>query len=362
MNSEKLIYASTESSPDMLYFAKMNIPDAIFAFTHKGKKCALASPLEFGRMKKESDFDEIYPLKGFSEADELAKIFSKLKIRKVEVPAAFPSLMLVRLENLGLEIEVCEGEFFEKRRIKSEFEAGEISKANKAASEAFARVAEILKGAKIDGGILVYQGRKLTSEFLKFEIDKTCFLNGAIASQTIAASGAQACDPHCQGHGEISANSLIVCDIFPRLKTTGYFGDMTRTFLKGKPSDAQIGLVKSVKQAQDLAMPMIRAGARADSIHSAVCKHFEKLGYKTELKGGAWRGFFHSTGHGIGLEVHESPRLGRAKNILCAGEVVTVEPGLYSPEIGACRIEDNVFVEKDGCRKLSNFNYDWIIA
>lgn len=361
MNSEKLIYASSESSPDMLYFAKMNLPDAIFAFTHKGKKCAIASPLEMGRIKKESNFDEVYAPKSPDEAKSAMQIFSTLGIKKVEVAKDFPSGMFLQLYGLGLDISVAEGEFFPQRAIKSEFETKEISIANNAASKAFERVAQILRESKIVDGILHYNSRELTSEFLRFEIEKTCFLNGAIASHTIASSGTSACDPHCEGYGKIAANSLIVCDIFPHLKSSGYFGDMTRTFLKGKPSDAQIKLVQTVKNAQNLALKKIAANVAANSVHNAVCDYFESLNYHTEIKNGAWVGFFHSTGHGLGLEVHESPRLGRAKNLLKAGEVVTVEPGLYYPEIGACRIEDNVVVQKDSCKMLSNFNYDWII-
>lgn len=360
MIMEKLIYANTEKSPDMLYFAKMNIPDAVFAFTHKGKKYAICSPLEIGRAQKESDFDGIYPSNG-NDFDTLLEIFSNLKISEAEVPNSFPTGIFLKLKKAGLKIKVSGGDFFPERRIKSEAEISEIKKANDAASASFERVWQIFRESSIENGFLKWNGKFLTSEILKFEIELQCLKMGAESKNTIAACADQACDPHCEGYGKIRANELCVFDIFPRLKSSGYFGDMTRTFLKGEPNSAQIKLVESVKKAQENVISEIKAGKRADLIHKNVSSFFEKNGYKTDFDGNGWRGFFHSTGHGIGLEVHEEPRLGLAKNTLKSGEVVTVEPGLYYKGIGGCRIEDNVLVLQNGCQKLSNFHYDWVV-
>ena len=357
---EKLIYANTETSADMLYFAKMNIPDAVFAFTHRGKKCAVLSPLEIGRARKESDFDKIYAANG-NTFGALSEIFADLGIREVEVPRDFPAAMFLKLRKAGLKISVCEGDFFPERRKKSEREKAEIKKANNAASAAFERVFEIFKESKIEKKFLKWGGKFLTSEILKFEIESACLSLGADSKYTIAACGNQACDPHCGGFGKISANELCVFDIFPRLKSTGYYGDMTRTFLKGEPSGAQARLVETVQKAQKKAMAKIRAGAKACAVHAEAEKFFVERGYATEFDGNSWSGFFHSTGHGIGLEVHEEPRLGKSKNILKEGEVATVEPGLYYKGLGGCRIEDNVFIKKGGFELLSNFRYDWAI-
>ena len=361
MNEEKLIYASTEKSADMLYFAKMNIPDPFFAFTHGGKKCALMSPLEFGRAAKQSDFDTLYPSGPRSDAEELAKLLRKLGVGGVEVPSSFPVSEYLALKGLGVRISVCGGEFFPQRRVKDEREIAEIKKANAAAAASYARVVQILREAEENGGALLWRSKPLTSETLKYEIELACLAMGASSEHTIAAGGDQACDPHNEGSGPIRARELLVVDIFPRMKSSGYFGDMTRTFIKGRPTDAQARIVSTVRKAQLDAISRIRAGAIGASVHSAVAGFFEREGFGTEFEGGAWRGFFHSTGHGIGLEVHEEPRLGRQKNALAENEVVTVEPGLYYPGVGACRIEDNVRVLKDGCEILSDFNYDWII-
>lgn len=357
---EKLIYANTENSPDMLYFAKMNIPDAIFAFTYKGKKYAICSPLEIGRAQKESDFDGIYPSNG-NDFNSLIEIFSKLKILEVEVPKSFPVNVFLKLKNAGLKIKVADADFFPERRIKRDAEISEIKKANDAASASFARVYQIFKESSVEKNFLKWKGKFLTSEILKFEIELQCLKMGAESKNTIASCADQACDPHCEGYGKIKSNSLCVFDIFPRLKSSGYFGDMTRTFLKGEPNQAQIKLVECVQNAQKLAISEIKSNKRADKIHQNVSKFFDKNGFKTDFDGKNWKGFFHSTGHGIGLEVHEEPRLGLAKNILKKGEVVTVEPALYYKGIGACRIEDNVLVTQNGCQMLSNFHYDWVI-
>lgn len=361
MKSEKLIYANSETSSDMLYFAKMNIPDAIYAFTFKGKKVAILSPLEIGRAQKESDFDEILPASSNNQTQDLIDTLRSLKIKSVEVPKNFPALELVKLQDANFDIIINEGDFFAERRFKTDSEIEEIKKANFAASKSFARVRQILKESKIEKGFLKWKNKFLTSEILKFEIELTCLKFGAESKFTIAACGDQACDPHCEGYGKVKANQLMIFDIFPRMKKSGYFGDMTRTFIKGTPSDAQLKLVNTVKKAQDIAFSKIKSGVLGSDVHASVRQYFEKNGYKTENVNGKWRGFFHSTGHGIGLDVHEEPRLSLAKNILKENEVVTVEPALYYEGLGACRIEDNCQVLKNSYAKLSDFDYDWII-
>ena len=175
------------------------------------------------------------------------------------------------------------------------------------------------------------------------------------------AGGLQASDPHQIGHGPLKANELIIVDIFPQIKKSGYYGDMTRTFLKGRASDIQKNLVCAVKEAQKKAISKIKANVDAHTIHAEVTSYFNRKGYKTERKMGddAFIGFIHSTGHGLGLDVHENPRVSTAKNKIKINHVITIEPGLYYPDIGSCRIEDVFAVRRDGSEKLSKFNYQW---
>jgi Xaa-Pro aminopeptidase len=182
-----------------------------------------------------------------------------------------------------------------------------------------------------------------------------------MARNTIVAGGRQACDPHEVGYGPLRPNELIIIDVFPRMQKTGYHGDMTRTFLKGKANPAQRSLVKAVRDAQTAAMDSVKAGVKGDAVHAAANAVFEAEGFVTERRKSGFVGFIHSTGHGLGLEVHEAPRVSKDAPKLKAGHVITIEPGLYYPEIGGCRIEDVVRVTKDGYEKLSNMHYRWEI-
>jgi len=353
---ELLLYSNSQNNPDMLYFSDISIPDAFFAFTHNSKRCAIISMLEIGRAKKDSSFDKI-----FDQKLSPIELFKKLKIKKFLVPSNFPALALENLRRDGLDIKICESEIFPERECKSEKEVKEIILANKAASNSFARVEEILHQSKINKDKLLWQNKFLTSEILRQEIEITCIKSGAIASDTIVACGNQACDPHCVGYGKISSNQTIIVDIFPKIAKSSYYGDMTRTFLKGKASDAQINLYNTVKKAHDSALKKARANIAANSLYENVCKIFEKSNYKTSFKNGQWQGFFHGLGHGIGLAVHEEPRVSRAKNILKENSVITIEPGLYYVGLGACRIEDNVLLKRDKAILLSDYNYNFVI-
>jgi Xaa-Pro aminopeptidase len=189
-----------------------------------------------------------------------------------------------------------------------------------------------------------------------------CLEAGAISTNTIIAAGDQGCDPHERGSGPIRANELIIVDIFPRVIATGYFGDMTRTFLRGRASEAQRTLVAAVRSAQSAALKTIRAGVNGREVHGQVVEIFTARGFQTKHTPRGSVGFFHGTGHGLGLEVHEPPRMNASFDYrLKRGSVVTVEPGLYYPGIGGCRIEDVVQVTATGVKLLSSYHYDWEI-
>jgi hypothetical protein len=157
-------------------------------------------------------------------------------------------------------------------------------------------------------------------------------------------------------YGPLRANELIIIDIFPRSQKTGYFGDITRTVVRGRASEAARKLYDTVYQGQKIAFRKIRANAPTGDAHRAVQDFFEQQGYKTRRHHGRMEGFFHGTGHGLGLEIHESPRVGATSTgILKPGHVVTVEPGLYYPEIGGVRLEDVALVTNNGARNLTRF-------
>ena len=174
--------------------------------------------------------------------------------------------------------------------------------------------------------------------------------------ELIVAGGKQGCDPHERGYGPLRAHEPIILDIFPRSMTTGYFGDITRTVVRGRASEAIRKLYDTVLQGQTFAFKSMREGVATVDVHKAVQEFFEKQGYKTGKKGGRMQGFFHGTGHGLGLEIHEPPRMGvNSTGKLQAGEVVTVEPGLYYPQIGGVRMEDVALITKGAPRNLTRF-------
>jgi len=149
--------------------------------------------------------------------------------------------------------------------------------------------------------------------------------------------------------------------VFPRVNSTGYHGDMTRTFLKGRASDAQRALVAAVREAQLAALNKIRAGVNGQVAHQSVCAVFALRGYETKHTDKGSVGFFHGTGHGLGLAVHEPPRVSTVDYRLKKCSVVTVEPGLYYPGLGGCRIEDVVQVTSTRPKMLSDCHYNWEI-
>src|SRR5439155_12734857 len=159
-------------------------------------------------------------------------------------------------------------------------------------------------------GRLVYHNNPLTSEKVQAIIDTAIVQAGGLPSNTIVAGGRQACDPHERGFGLLKANEPIILDVFPRSQKTGYFGDITRTVVKGRASDALRKMYYTVERGQEIAFDHTRNKVPGKQVHKTVADFFAKEGYKTGKINGRMQGFFHGTGHGLGLEIHESPRMG----------------------------------------------------
>ena len=363
----------------MLYFSNFRASDPYLAFTVGRKKIGLAVPMEYARMEKESSFDEVLLL---SEIREGAAHRFKLKkgivpddrhvvshlaalygIEEFRVGSRFPAGLAFELQDAGLNITVeGTGDLLPERECKSAAEVEALRKANRASAAGLAAVTKVLAESKIRGGMVVHNGTALTSERLREIIGNATMAEGAVALDTVAASGDQACDCHNAGSGPIRAGELIVVDIFPRRIEDGYWGDMTRTYLKGKASDAQRRLVRTVKRGHEIGIGLIRPGVTGGKVQEAVEKFFAKEGYRTIKNSREPEGFFHALGHGVGLEVHEGPSIRPgAKQRLRKGMVVTVEPGLYYRGLGGVRIEDMVHVVSGGSELLSSSPYEWEI-
>ena len=368
-----LLYADTERSPDALYFGRVGVPDPFISFGLRGKKYAVVSALEFGRVKKTSDFDvvlpleaqlkrarELWPNRRTGAAEVIYLLAKDFKQSLFTVPEDFPAGIYEKLLELGLDLQVADGALFPSREIKTPAEVAAIREGNRLSALGLATAEKILRSSKISGRKLLYRGQLVTSELLKFAIEVAILEAGGVSSTTIVAGGDQACDPHERGSGPIRPHELIIIDIFPRVTATGYHGDMTRTFLRGHATDAQRALVAAVRAAQLAALKCIRSGANGRNVHSKCVEVFTARGFLTKHSARGSVGFFHGTGHGLGLAVHELPRVsGTLDYILKNSSVVTVEPGLYYPGLGGCRIEDVVLVTAAEPKMLSRYSYDW---
>ena len=366
-----LLYADTARSADMLYFGRFSVPDPFIAFGVGGKKIAVLNALEFGRAQKSSGFDTVLPLEPWLDkarardpkagaAEVIALLAKHYKLRAFDVAADFPLALADKLRALGLKLTPVPA-LFPEREIKTPAEAAAIREGNRCSALGIGAAEAVLRRSKIKAGKLVLDGKPLTSERLKIAIETACLEAGALSVDTIAAGGDQGCDPHERGHGPLRANELIVVDVFPRVSKTGYHGDMTRTFLKGRASEKQHDLVNAVRTAQLAALDTVRAGVNGRHVHQQCLNVFERHGFETKRTPKGSVGFFHGTGHGLGLDVHETPRVSSVDYILRKGSVVTVEPGLYYPGLGGCRIEDVVQVTDGKPKMLSSFHYDWEI-
>src|SRR5213083_1384546 len=362
----RLIVAASATDPDMLYATKFWAPDPFIFLERNGKRTLVLSDLEIDRGRKQADADEFVM---FSELERevqgkskkappyekvLAHFLKKRGVRSAVVPANFPLGYAEELAANKIRVHATNGLFWPEREAKSEKEIEMMGQALRITEKGLKRAIEVLKAARLSSGKrLRWNGKTLTSEMLRAEVDSAILHAGGIPNGTIVAGGDQACDPHERGFGALYADSLIILDVFPRDAKTGYFGDMTRTVVRGRASEAQRKLWETVKAGQALALKNIEAGVDGMTIHKAIQQFFASRGLPTEIRKGRRVGFFHGTGHGLGLEIHEHPRL--QKVVLKERQVVTVEPGLYYPGVGGARQEDVVLVSKTGCRILSRF-------
>ena len=362
----RLIVAASDHDPDMLYATRFFVPDPFIFLERNGKRTIVLSDLEIDRARKEARADEFVSLsrlerevqgtqkKAPAYEEIIAHFLKKRGVRSVIVPANFPLGYANELARQRIRVRPISGLFWPARESKTEAELVQMRRALAITESGLARAMEVLKASKIGPGKkLTWGGRTLTSEILRAEIDSAILRAGGLPANTIVAGGDQACDPHERGFGPLKANSLIILDVFPRDGKSGYFGDMTRTVVRGRASEAQRQLWEAVKAGQALALKKMKPGIDGLKLHNEVKQLFTDRGYPTEVRGGRQVGFFHGTGHGLGLEIHEIPRF--QKTIFKPGQVLTVEPGLYYPGIGGARLEDVVVLTRTGTRMLSRF-------
>jgi Xaa-Pro aminopeptidase len=362
----RLIVAASDHDPDMLYATKFFVPDPFIFLEQNGKGTIVLSDLEIDRARKQAKADEIVSFSRIErevQANQkkappfervMTHFLRKRGVRSVVVPANFPLGYATELETQKIRVRSTNGLFWPEREAKSEDELRQMRRALAITEKGLGRGMEVLAASNPGPGRkLSWSGRTLTSEILRAEIDSAVLRAGGLPANTIVAGGDQACDPHERGFGPLKANSLIILDIFPRDAGSGYYGDMTRTVVRGRASEEQRRLWETVREGQELALKKMRPGVDGLKLHTEVKQLFTNRGYPTEVRDGRQVGFFHGTGHGLGLEIHEFPRF--QKTVFKPGQVLTVEPGLYYPGVGGARLEDVVVLTKNGTRMLSRF-------
>ncbi|WP_018294905.1 M24 family metallopeptidase [Mariprofundus ferrooxydans] len=368
MTHAHLIIADSEHDADMLYASGMFVPDPFIAIALDGEWHGLFSPLEVDRAAKVSRFAGVHldtPWRNAAEIREwpglagcAAAFLASHNTRSISVPASFPLRYADQLRSWGFEVTASAGAFFPERAVKTATEIKYLAQAERLTRQSMQRGEQYLGRCSIGNDNILRDpetGKKVTSDDVRRAIETFLIGKGAMPAHTIVACGRQSSDPHNTGSGYIRAHELIIIDIFPRVLTTGYWGDMTRTYVKGKATPAQKKMYNTVREGQDIGLSMMAAGVDSVQIHTAITAHFDTQGFKTGMVRGKQGGFFHGTGHGVGLEIHEGPRVSTRGEILKAGHVVTCEPGLYYAHIGGVRLEDMVVIRDGGCDNLTRY-------
>ncbi len=358
-----LIDASQEES-DQLYLSDFTGPDP-FLTLYDGQTHLLVSGLEYGRAQTDSraetvdryaDYDYDY---GGSEQkhDIHAEFIQSRGVNSVAMPRRAPVGTADALRERGVEVIVDESEIIgDIREVKTDVEVANVEAAQRANEAAMAAAEDLLSRANVEGGQLHYDGETLTSERVKQEIEFTLLEHGCALDETIVACGSQAADPHDRGSGPLAGGEPIIIDIFPRDKTSKYHADMTRTFVAGDPEERLQNWHTLTQTALDNALTQVEPGTTGKEVHAAACDVYENAGVPTLREDPETEtGFIHSTGHGVGLDVHEGPSLSPRGGPLESGHIITVEPGLYDPAVGGVRIEDIILVTDDGYRNLTDY-------
>ncbi len=362
-----LIVDSPENCADLRHASGFWAPDPLVFLMTNTAAYLIVSPLEQGRAQQLAKREPRRCLKIVTPdglgltgprrrllGEWAVALLRREGIRRVQVPSTFPLATARRIEACGIAVAVAQKALFPGREVKTAGETKNITESQRAAVAAMRAAIRRIRGAAIGPGGALRAGRRhLCAEDVKQEIHATLLKQGALCRDVIVACGAQAADPHERGHGLLRAGATIVIDIFPQHMAHGYWGDLTRTVVRGRATNELKRMYAAVKASQAAALGAIRPGASCPKVHDAAAAALAQRGYATKDVDGRPEGFIHSTGHGVGLEIHEAPSLGRTPGRLRCGNVVTVEPGLYYGKLGGIRIEDTVLVSRGGWEYLA---------
>jgi Xaa-Pro aminopeptidase len=371
-----LIYGDTVRSPELRHEIPITVPDPFLYAERNGSRHVYVGSLELARIR-ELDGIDAHPNEdaGLDELiasgmhrEELYKplvlnAVRALGIVSATVPTTFPLELADYLRSEGIDLTPEREVFARRRRAKSQVELEGMRRAQRACEAALDAARELLRAAEEKESGLEVDGKPLTSEWIKRRIGEVFTEHDMLADEFIVSHGAQSAIGHEMGSGQIQAGEPIVIDLWPRDRETGCYADMTRTYVVGDAPAPLVEFHRLVLQALEEAIAAIKPGAPGRDVFVGTCNLFQQHGYRTQLSKEPGEvledGFIHGLGHGVGLEVHEEPGMGIAsRDPLEVGDVVTVEPGLYNPGFGGCRLEDLVLVTADGAENLTDYPYD----
>lgn len=375
MDVDGFLIDADSTDSDQLYLSGFDAPDPFTTLYADGVHL-LVSSLEYGRAKKESNAESVSRMSDYdyfskvaeygseeAEYHVLAEFLADEGVESVAVPSRFPVGIADGLREHGVTVTPDETAVVEGiRSTKTDDEVEHIRVAQKANEASMHAAEDLIAAATVEDGVLHYEGEPLTSERVKEEIEVTLLRHGAALDETIVACGSAAADPHNRGSGPLAADEAIIIDIFPKDKSSKYHADMTRTFVNGEPSAEIREYYELTHEAFDAAFDALEPGATGEEVHAAVCDVYEDAGYDTlRSNPNAETGFIHSTGHGVGLDVHELPKVSPSGGELKPGHIVTIEPGLYDPAVGGVRIEDIAVVTEDGYENLTDYPIQLVV-
>lgn len=358
-----LLFADGPVDADFLYACRFAVEQAFYVRFAEGGDVLVVPTLEVERARQEARAARILDRRevGWTErrdgmaawADAAVRVLHERGVDAVKASARLPAGYYVALRDAGIQVELDRRLFLEERRRKSPEEAALIRAAQQAAEVACREVVAGLASAQIGtDGLLELEGRELTSERLMAKAEAALREIGYEAPEMIVAGAPDCALPHLRGSGPIRAHGPVIIDIFPRGAVSHYYGDLTRTVVVGEVREEFARMHEACVAALKAAIGTIRAGADGREVHRTVCQVLVERGYGTTMAGFEGRSegptMSHSTGHGVGLEVHEPPHLRDLAYPLQAGDVVTVEPGLYQVGLGGVRVENTGMITEAG--------------
>ncbi|MGH7777039.1 MAG: M24 family metallopeptidase [Candidatus Dormibacterales bacterium] len=366
-----LLFSNGDGDAEFFYACRFDVERAAYLGFAPGDDLLIVRDMELERARAESSARRVvlaeelgYTLGAREEAAWAKAVAGALGERSMRQVRVSPNMRIAYQEGLaeaGVEVaEIDHALFTAERRRKSPEEGSFIHAAQRAAEAACVEVISRIGAAEAREGLLWDGGRPLTSERLKAEAERVLTEIGYAAGEMIVAGPPQSAQPHNGGTGQIRAGGPIVIDIFPRGRTSRYCGDLTRTVVAGEPPPEVGRMHAAVCAALDAGAALLREGANGRDVHRAACRVLVEAGFGTNTAGleGAPGGarMIHSLGHGVGLQVHEEPGLRDLDVTLRAGDVVTVEPGLYLANLGGVRVEDTGMVTQEGFKNYSSIS------